>query len=433
MHFRITGNRRETCGDPTMAIIAQILLALMPLLAVPGWDCREGWELIALWGAAAAYSLLLTSWWRRAFLWLGLFQLILHPAGISYAGFAMIAVFLGTVEVFKRIDTGRIMQCMAIGSGSLGALMVLQLAGVMPIYSPYGHAAGFFNPGSAGVYLALCLPAFVHVWWAAGICLGLIAVTHSTTAMVTGAAVVGLSLALKTRGQRSEVRGRKKTKNWVATIAAGVLLALMLWKLDPIGRTLNQDPRWELWRQTLQTYQSAPLGRGIGSYQQIMPYFISGNPRLVKTRNAGAVGGKPVLTQDIWWNYAHNEFLQAGFELGMQGMILALAWVIWVGFETVNHRAETQIYRASEVRAAEPQRSATDTKLLAGIGIMALAIASLGWFPLHVAPLALTGMAWIGIWERRKAKVGDQRSEVSHTIKNRDVGGRFYHGAGVWP
>lgn len=400
-----------------MKITAQILLALMPLLAVPGWDCREGWELIALWGAALGYSLLLSSWWRRAFLWLALFQLILHPAGIGYAGFAMIAIFLGAVEAFKRIDPGRIMQCMAIGAGSLGVLMVLQLAGIIPIYSPYGHAAGFFNPGSAGVYLALCLPAFVHAWWAAGICLGLIAVTHSTTAMVTGAAVMGLSLAL--RGQRAKSR-EQRAKRWIPAVAGMTLLALMLFKLDPIGRTLNQDPRWELWRQTVQTYESAPLGRGIGSYQQIMPYFISGNPGLVQTRNAGAVSGKPVLTQDIWWNYAHNEFLQAGFELGMQGLALAIIWVGWIGIG---------LFRKSEFGTRNAEDAAA--RIRAGIGIIALAIASLGWFPLHVAPLALVGMAWMGVWERRKAEVGDQRSEVSHTIKNRDVGGGFYHGAGV--
>jgi hypothetical protein len=35
----------------------------------------------------------------------------------------------------------------------------------------------------------------------------------------------------------------------------------------------------------------------------------------------------------------------------------------------------------------------------------ALVVSCLGWHTFHIAPLALVGVAWIGLWEREKRKM----------------------------
>jgi len=356
-----------------IAAIPLFLLALSPVLAVPGWNCREGWELLLVWSAGLGAALLMRSWWRRIFALLALIQIVWHPAAISYASFAMIVLGLLAVDLFREVEPDRLMAAIRIGALSLAALMALQVIGLVPLYNKFGRPAGFFNPGSAGVYLALSLPAF-QGWWGAAIpaLVLLIIATASTTAAIAAGVGIAVYFTLRLR------------PGW-KTVAAGLAvmgsMIFLIHMVDPVDRTLG-DPRFRIWRHVVQTYDSAPWGRGLGSFQQIFPYFIAGDAELTKTVEIARVGNKPVLSTDVWWKSAHNEYLQAGFELGLPAMGFIFAFVA--------HLAMTAWRRRKTIGRAEAAAIA---------GLSAAAVSSAGWFTFHVAPLALMGLAWLGIRE----------------------------------
>jgi|GEM_PF-1919796 len=368
-------------------IIALLTLAVLPLAAVPGWDCRQGWEIILIWVAAAGVSFALTSWWRRVFAWCALAVLIASPAGIAYVSIAMIALVMIFMELVKEENIEDVAGAMVIGAWALFAVMCLQQAGLIPIYNKFSRPAAMFNPGTAGVYLALCLPAFfifTGSQWGRAFAIGAglygIAMTHNTTAIAAAAAGIITYGVLK----------RTRAAN-VLVLASLLVVLFVIVKLDPIGRTLNQDPRWRIWQITTRAIEPQPWGRGLGSFQEIFPYYVASSTDLTKTIQIGAIDGKPILMADVWWNYAHNEYLQAAFEMGYQTLALIILYLAWMGWTVIRCRS-----------------CMTDRGRAAAAGMAALAVSCLGWFPFHVVPTALVGAAWIGLMEM---EIGEARRE----------------------
>lgn len=351
--------------------ISQAMLALMPVLAIPTWICREGWEIMCIWAAGLAWSFFLRSWWMRVFMWLALLQLIWHPAAVSYKQFFMVAIFLGAAQVFSEIDPERILALIRIAALGLMGLMAFQLMGLIPVYTAYGKASGFFNPDAAGVFLALCMPAFFsgRVGWRGfylpwpcflPILFGWIWITECTTAMITAFAVIAVGLFL----WGTDLRGQARMKG-LLILTALIGANVVLWSRDIAG-DIAGDPRWIVWQHTARTYESAPFGRGLGSFSQTFAFFTSSDARV----GAG-----------VSWQHAHNEYLQAGFEMGVHTLVFVGAFLVWT------------------VASAWRRRRRLGTHGMAALaGIAGLCMSSLGWFTLHIAPLALVSMAWIGVW-----------------------------------
>ena len=109
--------------------------------------------------------------------------------------------------------------------------------------------------------------------------------------------------------------------------------------------------------------------------QAVYPLLASGDARvgLVENRADGTISQTQVFVA------AHNEYVQAAFELGIQALALIMAFLA---------AAAVAIWRGK----ARPEVAA---------GIVAAAVGSFGWMTFHVPPLALIGVAWIGIWEGR--------------------------------
>jgi O-antigen ligase len=387
--------------------IAQGLLALFPVIAIPGWDLNELWELMAIWAGVLGLSFVLTSWWRRAFLCLALLQVIMYKTGASYAALGAIALFLLAAEALKRVPMERVMACMRIAAVSQAALMAAQAAGLIPIYNSYGVVAGFMNPTSSGVFLAMCVPVFfikigeqrarstrtserrlsVPPWltWLMGITV-IVAVfaSQSTTAIVTMTAAL-------CAGWIAATWSGFYRKTAIGILAAGLIIAALGANyVDPLDRKAG-DVRFKIWHRVLQTVSSAPEGRGLGSFQTIFPYWVMGRPDITESKVVAWVGGKPVHSTKWWWNYAHNEFLQVLFEMGVQGCLLLAAYVAWFGAWFVRRT----------------RAGATDGEIVAGAGMVAVLVSCVGWFTFHEAPLALVGVAWIGMWERENRRTGE--------------------------
>jgi len=363
--------------------IAVALLATMPLLAMFSGVARDGWELMSIYGAGMAWSFLLRSWWWRGFLCLALAQLVWRPTGASMSAFAMICLFLGAAQVFSGSEPEEVSACIRISALAVGVLMLLQEAGVIPPYNPFGRPGGFFNPDAAGVYLALCLPAFLggekgrtlKIIFCATVAGGIF-LAGSTTAMASAAAAVVTYYVLE--GRLSRVLA--------AALVVIVGSVVFITKIDPIQSTLS-EPRWQVWRHVVRTYPSAPLGRGLGSFREIFPYFVSADRRLSTIEPVMTPDGRKKLRFKTTWLQAHNEYLQAGFEMGIQGIVLILGFFVSFTVTAMRLRGALSL----EARQA-------------GAGIAALAVSCLGWFTLHIAPLALVSMAWLGIWEAEKGR-----------------------------
>lgn len=169
---------------------------------------------------------------------------------------------------------------------------------------------------------------------------------------LAGGAVLAAVLVLAVAPLRERVAGKLRG------LAAGDLNEVLTGRLDG-------------WRAALWMMERHPVtGVGHGAY---LPEFAPAKLALLDR----GVEFLPGQTTPMFSN-AHNEFLEAGAEWGIPGL-LALAWALWVAFQAAR-------------QAPERDRS------LVWAGLAALAVLSLAYFPFRVAILAfpaLLFLAWV--------------------------------------
>jgi O-antigen ligase len=241
--------------------------------------------------------------------------------------------------------------------GDLAACLVLPfLIGIWNLPSLRG-------PGKwmTGLALALCLYALV-----------LTQTLASLAAVAAGVAVL-LWIRLPRRVALAGLAGG-------AVLAVVVLLAVaplrerVLVKLRGLAAgDLNEvlTGRLDGWRAALWMLEQHPAaGVGHGAY---LPEYVPAKLALLDR----GVRFLPGQTTPVFGN-AHNEFLEAGAEWGIPGL-LALAWALWVLLGAAR-------------RAADRDRP------LVGSGLAALIVLSLAYFPFRVAVLAFPAilfLAWV--------------------------------------
>jgi len=363
-----------------MKIIRYILLCALPglmfcIIPVEGTPFRWSWQLTALWLGGAAFTVFLSSWWFRAFYLLVLIRTAtIMPNYDAYIAFITLTVFLAAVEGFSRIDQEKTMNAMCIAALLLLYWMIAQKLGWMTEYMT-GQPAGPFNPDTGGIFLALCLPACLR----AGKYLLLPLIVWGLVEIGT---TTGIAAALCAAG----VYAYLTVTDWKKLIAVGMALVISagiwFWKIDPIENTL-QCKRWIVWKHAIMSMRSEMFGRGLGSWDDIFPLLVSGDKRIsgqvdsvITYGESGRV--KVDITKNSYFGQAHNEYVQAAFELGIQALMLVIVFLGTVAFAIVR-------------KFAPPYAAA---------GVVALAVSCFGFFPMHVAPTALLGCAWLGIWQR---------------------------------
>ena len=370
-----------------MASITNIIL----LSAIPGlmffifqvgdFSFRFSWQLVSIWLAGVAFAAILSSWFWRIFFLLALgqaaFDTMLNGAILtSYITLMMIAIFLGAAERFSRMSLDHIMDAMCVAGSLLSLWVIGQRLGLIPYFNIGISGAGPFNGNAAGVFLALCVPAFcrkahsswllAHGWlrklrlWQLLPVVGVgIYLCRSTTGMIAALAGLGAWALVSRVG--------------ILWTGAGALMACMifglfLWKGDPSPNILPVG-RWPVWERAIRSFEAAPFGRGLGSFAQVFPRMTVGDDRIYH-RGAAMM-------------HAHNEYLQTGFEMGLQAMAVVMGYPVWIG-----------------VMAWRKRKRLADTGRIAVAGIAALAVSCLGWHTFHIAPLAVLGSAWLGMGHR---------------------------------
>jgi len=353
-----------------------ILLSAIPglmffIFQMGNFSFRLSWQLVSIWLAGVAFAAILSNWFWRIFFLLALVQVIFNEVVLtSYITLMMIAIFLGAAEGFSRIRPDGIMDAMCVGGVLLSLWVIGQRVGILPAFSLGESGAGPFNRISAGVYLALCFPAFCREapgswlmahgwprilrWWhfLSLIITGLL-LCRSTTGVIT--ALAGLAAwALISRPGMLWVG--------VGAVLAVMFCGLFFWKMDPLTNALHGG-RWPAWERVILSLDAAPFGRGLGSFAQVFPRMILSDDRIANNMR-----------------HAHNEYLQTGFEMGLQGMLLIVVYPVWIG-----------------VVAWRKRKRLTYTARIVVSGIAALAVSCIGWHTFHIAPLAVLGAAWLGM------------------------------------
>ncbi len=356
-------------------IIQSILLMAIPglmfcVLPVPGMEFRFSWQLVSLWlGGIAFVFLVLSNWWMRGLFLLALIRTATLPPNLeAYITLVMIAVFLTAAKGFSRIDPERVMNAICWAAIALLAWMAGQRIGLLPVSKtvlPGLPTAGPFNIDEAGIFLALCLSAAMRGKWIIlipFILLGMI-LAPTSTGILAAASGAGVFLWLK-------FRNRKKIILSGAFIVC-LSLGLLAFTIEP-WQGVVRSPRWAAWKHSIWSMRSEKLGRGLGSWKDIFPLLASGDRRLGMTANEGNR-----LNMSEVWLQAHNEYIQTAFELGLQA-------AVWIGLFLAAFGLA--VFRGH----ISPQIAA---------GMITLIVGCAGFFVMHVAPTALLGCAWLGIWE----------------------------------
>lgn len=350
-----------------MAAVRHILLLAIPgltlwILPTHGVDFRFGWQLASIWLAAVAFMAFLSSWWWRIFFYLALLQVVVAgPVAVSYIQLLLIGIFLAAAEGFSRIDTGSIMNMLCVAALILCAWIFLQRLGILGTFGK-SYIAGPLNINATSVFLALCLPAFFrsrYRWVFIPVVFAGLFLCRSTTGMVAAMAGCFVFILLSKLPRRTV---------GVIAVAAALTAGIFFIKIDP-AKTIITCPRWSAWKHVIWSYRSAPLGRGLGSFAQVFPLMTLNDPDLYWT-----------------WKRAHNEYLQAGFEIGLQAVALVAIYLMCLS------RAAWKLRK----RMTENQR-------LAITGMTVLCVSCIGWYTFHIAPLALIGCVWLGVAHKQLA------------------------------
>jgi len=177
--------------------------------------------------------------------------------------------------------------------------------------------------------------------------------------LITGAAV--LDFAFRRRGSSKRLGGGHLTI--LLLLGAGVILLVggathVLWRFE--HTELAEPARMEAWRAIWAAITQSPWwGYGLGTFRYLCPFYQAED-------------------NFLFYDYAHQDWLEALFDFGAVGFGLLTLFVGSVLF----HLAKERILKTSTFR-----RSVAGCVLIALLGCLAHALVD---FPLHIAAIQIT-------------------------------------------
>ena len=201
---------------------------------------------------------------------------------------------------------------------------------------------------------------------------------YSTTGIFAALAVVAVALWYS---------GQNRRKIIIGVCVLAMFLGIWFWQVKPVKLTV-ESPRWTAWKHAAWSLRSETFGRGLGRWEIVFPLLTSGDEHMNRSGH---------------FAQAHNEPIQVTFELGVQTLALIIAFIAVVLMAVYGRTAP----------------------LHESMGMIALIISCNGFFPMHVAPTALLGCAWLGLWHRNRQNQGTfERTGVLSSVESCQGGGR---------
>ncbi len=220
-----------------------------------------------------------------------------------------------------------------------------------------GSAVGLFANRNHYASLFFCVIPFVAAlfasrkqfsgapsWLIGAICLIILllglSISESRSALILGAASLAASVAYVARGQIADLmKGRFAWATVGIVVVAMIPLGMGIGLLTILQRfdaeDLAGDGRVTFAKVTLDAIKAYfPVGSGLGSFQQVY-----------QLREPANTVTEPII------NHAHNDWLEVGLELGLAGLALGAAFIVWLAREILRgfseEGSEGQLFRAA--------------------------------------------------------------------------------------
>lgn len=343
---------------PSASLLLATAFVVASVVRFPADDFRL--EMLFLFKAALAVGLAVSI--ARSNPWLGLFVALaavshFYPAydRASHQAFEMVlygaAWFVVVRDVFGRRHLSTLLDAICIVAAINALYTVLQVFNIDPLFRPVHGGTDDVEAGLMGnvnfssALFAMSFPAFLRrgrYWGLVFILFGLLA---TRTSLGPVSVAVGWVFWMALRG-----------KIFVSLCLSVGAVLLYAGLVDMPG-----FERLGVWQQGLSAWSERPImGYGLGHW----PLIFS----------------KPMVTGTVWVQ-AHNEFLQALFEMGSGFLLIAAGYYFRF---------------AKKLKArAKPQGSMT----IAATGIVVVTVNALGNFPFHIATTAMLAVTWLAICE----------------------------------
>lgn len=368
-------NRRLTVVD--YLLLAGIPGLMFCVIPVPGMAFRFSWQLVSLFAIALCFSFWLRSWWLRLFFLVVTVQVAFHPLVITnYVDLLLVGGFMAAAQKFSTMNLDRVFTAMVVAIGLLAVWILLQKTGLTDPYLlsvlPGGiktYTVGVFNPNYTGCFLAMCIPGIygligdrmsgrLLVLLIPVLPAGLILVLTKTTTAAVAAFASGM-IYLFLSGIV-----RKKDRLFVVLMVLAIFFVSVMALDPPWNRIFGGSTRVQTWKTTSAMVWNEPAGYGLGSFADIFPLTTMPDAKRV-------------------FLDAHNEYVQAAFEFGLQGFLLIVAFVVSVFYRAMTWSRQDY----------QPEEGAVVLS-----GLISVLVCAGGVSVFHVAPTALISCAWIGLY-----------------------------------
>lgn len=341
----------------TYSLITKLfyLKKINPLASIGLRTAKELFVEFGLIFAIAVY-LIKNRWLRAGLIWVAICTIVnynkwsfitLHLTTLYMVGYCILTAKDGWVEIaYDAIRVSVIIHLI---------WMTMQLCGFDPIFTSTPQMVGFLdNPVLMSPYLAVTLPLFFKgKWrWVIPVIIAYAVLMKSTVGMVAVICAIGAYYMI--------------TRKWRLLIIPGLvgagILTFFLIKVDPLTQTVFAHPSPTVWKETLKLCMLKPIaGWGPGQFQ--IAYNVI-DKRFLD------------MFPDVFFRYAHNDYVQILFETGLVGFGIFMGLII----------TTTRKFRPELAMAAS--------------GLVALGIAAAGGFPLHIAPFVLVGIVYLAVIDK---------------------------------
>ena len=251
-------------------------------------------------------------------------------------------------------------------SNHMAALLVISVPFLFALIADLRRRARNQRAGSAVLLVAV-----------AGILVLLVGIflNGSLAVLLLGPAVV-LTSATMLLPDKMRLRGPLSV---VALASIAAILAVYLTPLNDKFTASNStsfETRRTMWSTTIPAIgDNAPLGSGVGSFEQVYPRYED-----------------PATVSATFVNHSHNDYLEIALETGVPGVLLLIAFLLWWG------RRAVPIWRSAAV----------DRYALAGsIASAAMLVHSLVDYPLRTATLSAIMAVCLALMARPRPREKD--------------------------
>lgn len=339
-----------------------LFLYFVMLLSVffPYWPkeltYRDCWQIGLLWmGGLWFITTGLSFFWLKIYaVYVLISTIALNPGNHlavwqnAYASLVKIAIGLFIIEKASTFNKKNILIFLRIIAMLVIIHLCLQYFNFFRLDCTGLQCKSIFNPIATSILLSLCLPAFFEKGWYGFIPVIFIALYYCRS--LTGIICSVFAVVIYVYFLENEFLNFHR----LIILVLAVFLCIFLLKTNSLKKFFNND-RFIVWSMAVKSFNSAKIGRGVGSWKYIFPNFAHGLHYNYQSRSP------------------HNEFINVIFELGYPGIAIIFLFLCYLYLKSNSLNIDT-------ISA-----------------IFVLVLSCCVFDTMHIVPIAVIGCFWVGI------------------------------------